>query len=148
MYNEYIIKENDTLSKIARDNNISLEELATANEWEDLQLEVGQKIIIPTSDNRPFSYYIVQTDDTLYSVADAYGMDVNDLAALNKRKPDQALFANERLLIPNEGYNFYITKEQDTIKNILKQAKQSYEALEKLNETIYVLPEQLIIYKD
>lgn len=148
MFNEYIIKENDTLSKIARENNISLEELATANEWEDLQLEVGQKILIPRAGDRPFIYYTIENGDTLYSIADAYGMDANVLAKLNRLDINQTLFAGGRIIIPKEGYNVYITEEKDTIKDILKKTGKSFEELSNLNQTIYILPEQLLFYKD
>lgn len=148
MFNEYIIKENDTLAKIARENNISLEELATANEWEDLELEVGQKIIIPLASDRPFLYYTIENGDTLYSIADAYGIDATVLAKLNRLDPSQTLFAGGRIIIPKEGYNVYITEENDTIKDILRKTGKSFEELAQFNQTIYLLPEQLLFYKD
>ncbi len=148
MYNEYIIKENDTLAKIARDNNVSLEELASANEWEDLGLVVGQKIIIPTTGDRPFGYYTIEDGDTLYSIADAYGIDVNDLAKLNKIDINQTLFTGGRIIIPKEGYNFYITEENDTMKEILRKTGKSADEILKMNQTLYLSPKQLIVYKD
>lgn len=148
MYNEYIIKENDTLSKIARDNNVSLEELASANDWEDLGLKVGQKIIIPTINDRPFIYYTVEKGDTLYSIADAYGLDVKDLARLNKMDLNQTLFADSRIIIPKEGYNFYITEEKDTIKDLARKTGKTIEELSRQNQTIFLVPEQLVVYKD
>ncbi len=148
MYNEYIIKENDTLAKIARDNNVSLEELASANEWEDLGLVVGQKIIIPTTSDRPFVYYTIEEGDTLYSIADAYGIDVNDLAKLNKIDLNQTLFTGGRIIIPKEGYNFYITEENDTMKEILRKTGKSADEILKMNQTLYLSPKQLIVYKD
>lgn len=148
MYNEYIIKENDTLSKIARDNNVSLEELASANDWEDLGLKVGQKIIIPTINDRPFIYYTVEKGDTLYSIADAYGLDAKDLARLNKMDLNQTLFSGSRIIIPKEGFNFYITEEKDTIKDLVRKTGKTIEELSRQNQTIFLVPEQLIVYKD
>lgn len=148
MYNEYIIKENDTLSKIARDNNVSLDELASANEWEDLQLEVGQKIIIPLTGDRPFTYYTIEKGDTLYSIADAYGLDVNTLSKLNRLSEDQTLFEGGRIIVPKEGYNFYITGENDSIKEVIRKTGKSIEELLQMNQTIFLSPEQVLFYKD
>lgn len=148
MYNEYIIKENDTLSKIANEKNISLDELINANDWQNLELEVGQKIIIPTDTDKPYSYYMIEDNDSLYSIADAYGLDVVDLAKLNKLDKDQNLFTGSRIIIPKEGYDFYITKETDTIKDILKKTGKSLEELSDINQTIYLVPNQVLFYKD
>ena len=37
MFNEYIVKEDDTLSKIAESNNISVDELINANTMEQVE---------------------------------------------------------------------------------------------------------------
>lgn len=148
MYNEYIIKDKDTLSSIARDNNISLEELADAIDWEDLELEVGQKILVPLASDRPLTYYTIEQGDTLYSIADAYGLDVKDLAKLNKMDVNQTLFVGGRIVVPKEGYNFYVTEDKDTVKEILRKTGKNCEEIIRDNQTLLVQPGQLIIYKD
>lgn len=148
MYNEYIIKDKDTLSSIARENNISLEELANAIDWEDLELEVGQKILVPLASDRPLTYYTIEPGDTLYSIADAYGLDVKDLAKLNGIDVNQTLFVGGRIAIPKEGYNFYVTEDKDTVKEVLRKTGKTCEEIIRDNQNLLLQPGQLIIYKD
>ncbi len=44
--------------------------------------------------------YIVQPGDTLYAIADRYGVNVNDLAAINGLSTDPAIYAGQALAVP------------------------------------------------
>jgi len=50
-------------------------------------------------------------------------------------------------MVPNSSYNIYITKNGDTIKTILTNTNLPFEEINNQNEKIYLVPDQLIIYK-
>jgi len=50
---EYTVQENDTLSKIAYDNGITVEELMQANGLTETTIFLGQKLIIPGPEEAP-----------------------------------------------------------------------------------------------
>lgn len=147
MYNEYVVQSNDSLSKIADEFGISLEELLSANGWQDLTLKDGQKIIIPSSVDMPFVYYTVEKGDNLYQIAGAYGIDANTLALLNKISPNQTLFVGDKIMIPKEGYGVYITNDTDSIQKVLKNTGKTFEEIHKLNPSISISPNQVILYQ-
>ncbi len=148
MFNEYIVKEDDTLSKIAESNNISVDELINANTMEQVELKQGQKLIIPVSENQPFFYYTIEEGDNLSKIADAYGIDRSKLAKLNGLDDNTILFVGNRLVIPKEGIDFYITKENDTIEQVLSVLNKTYDDISKKNKVIYLVPNQLILYDE
>lgn len=147
MYNEYVVQSNDSLSKIADEFGISLEELLSANGWQDLTLKDGQKIMIPSSVDMPFVYYTVEKGDNLYQIAGAYGIDANTLALLNKISPNQTLFVGDKIMIPKEGYGVYITNDTDSIQKVLKNTGKTFEEIHKLNPSISISPNQVILYQ-
>ena len=50
--------------------------------------------------------------------------------------------------IPKKGVQYYITKENDTLKEVSKIFGLKEMDIVKQNETIYLLPEQMIFYKE
>ena len=67
----YIVKQNDTLSKIANMYNTTYQKLADYNNIKNPDLIfVGQKIMIPSNCNK--ITYIVKSGDTLSSIANDY----------------------------------------------------------------------------
>jgi peptidoglycan endopeptidase LytF len=51
--NEYIVKNGDTLGEIAEIYGLSSEDLKTANDLKNTKLQIGQKLLIPTSNPEP-----------------------------------------------------------------------------------------------
>ena len=81
-YEIYIVKKGDSLWKIAKDNNINLNDLIKVNGLDNLTLNVNQELIIPKNENNK-DYYIVQSGDTLWSIAKKLNIDVNELKSIN-----------------------------------------------------------------
>ena len=52
------------------------------------------------------------------------------------------------LIIPKKGIQYYITKEDDTLNVVSKVFGVSENDLVKQNKTIYLLPGQMIFYKE
>ena len=49
-------------------------------------------------------------------------------------------------MIPNVSNQYYLTKNNDTIGDIINKLGIPFEKISQMNETIYVLPDQMIFY--
>ena len=58
------------------------------------------------------------------------------------------IYPNQRLIIPKSGYSFYITKDGDTLEIVRDKFNKNMNDILKYNETIYLLPGQLMINKN
>ena len=104
--NYYTIKQGDTLYKIARFFNISLDDLIEANPGIDpMNLMVGQVICIPLA--RPpvacppgSMVYIVKAGDTFYSIAHRFNITVEALMMANPGVNPNALLIGQQICIP------------------------------------------------
>ena len=52
------------------------------------------------------------------------------------------------MIIPKKGVQYYITKEDDTLRLVAGIFKTSEENVVNLNKSIYLLPGQLIFYRE
>ena len=92
----YEVKKGDTLYSIARENNISVNELKRINNLTTTNLSIGQQLIIPTSN---YIEYTIQRGDTLYSIAGRYRTTPQIIRELNRLDSD-LLRINQVLLLP------------------------------------------------
>lgn len=76
----YIVAKGDSLWEISKKYNIPVKELIEINQLDNLTLQIGQELIIPSSEK---DIYIVQKGDTLWSVAKKNGLSVEELKKLN-----------------------------------------------------------------
>ena len=76
----YIVAKGDSLWGISKKYNIPINELIEINQLDNLTLQIGQELIIPSSEK---DIYIVQKGDTLWSVAKKNGLSVEELKKLN-----------------------------------------------------------------
>ena len=104
----YVVQPGDTLSLIAQQFGVNLNDLIDANpEIEDPNLIFpGQVILIPVEDELPpppsgGSVYIVQQGDTLFGIAQQFGADLDELIATNPQITDpDIIFAGQFIVIP------------------------------------------------
>lgn len=86
---KYIVKSGDSLSKIAKSLNVSLEELKSLNPMKDYnKIQIGQSLTIPTqqkkvSEEERFDSYEVKRGDTFSKIARANNLTVDELKSLN-----------------------------------------------------------------
>ncbi|MFC5465679.1 LysM peptidoglycan-binding domain-containing protein [Lederbergia graminis] len=89
----YTVKSGDSLSKIAKQYNISVESLKEINDLTSNTIYVGQEIELP------FLTYKVERGDTLYRIADKFGTSVTEIKTLNNLKSN-LLKIGQQLKIP------------------------------------------------
>ncbi len=145
----YIVKEGDNIATIAKKYNISIVDLINQNNLENVYyLEPGLELIIP-EERAPlgFTYYTVKKGDNLYEIAKHYNISVKDLSELNGLEIGEYIYPEQRILVPEEGVEIYITKEKDTIQTIIDKLGTNREEIFVYNPKIYLLPEQLIAYR-
>ena len=83
----------------------------------------------------------------MYALAKKYNIDINDLLSLNGLNKDDYIYPNQEILVPMSDYKIYITKDKDTIDGILENLDITMENIVNKNDKLYLLPDQLIIYK-
>ena len=97
--------------------------------------------------NTYFTYYTIEKGNNLYEIAKKYNINPKLLAAINGIKDDEYIYPNQELLIPKSGYSYYITAEGDTLRGVASAFKTTPENMLNYNRTIYLLPEQILVYK-
>ena len=145
MYRIYEIMPGDNIDSVANMFNTTKEELMSINS--DLS---GRYIIVPNnniSNSDIFDMYIVKSGDNLYTIAKDYNISVDDLALINGVDKNDYIYPNQQMMIPNKDTKIYITKENDTIDTLVNNFNTDYNDLIKKKKKIYLLPDQLIIFK-
>lgn len=149
MYDKYLIKEGETLEDIASRFNTSVDMILNINDMYSREyLREGEEIIVPKNQESYFTYYTVNQGDSLYQIARKYNINPSLLALLNGLNMEDYIYPNQRLIIPKSGYSFYITKDGDTLEIVKDKFNKNWEDILKYNETIYLLPGQLMINKN
>lgn len=149
MYDKYLIKEGETLEDIASKFNTSVDMILNINDiYSREYLRAGEEIIVPKNQESYFTYYTVNQGDTLYQIARKYNINPSLLALLNGLNMVDYIYPNQRLIIPKSGYSFYITKDGDTLEIVREKFNKNLGEILKYNETIYLLPGQLMINKN
>lgn len=144
----YIVKRGDTLEDISNLYNIPRAEIIRINNLSaPYTLIEGQTLNVPTGMFNIFNYYTVKQNDTLYQIAQKNNIDIDTLAAINGLENKDYIYTNQMLLIPKPNLSVYITKETDTMASVADHFKTSQESITYSNKNIYLLPEQLIVYR-
>lgn len=147
MYQIYQIMEGDTIEKISSKLGISPMKLREINGLsENMNLRVGNYLIIPVTNQSGFQTYVVKKGDSLYSIAQDYGMDFNTLALLNGLKEGEYIYPNQELMVPINNEKIYVVKQNDTIISILNKTGITLDELMRKNENIYLMEDQVIKY--
>ncbi len=102
----YIIREGDTLYKIAISYSTTVEAILAANvNLNPYNLNIGQIICIPLPNEdypscRTTNYYIAQEGDTFYSISRRFGVDVDELTNANMGVRPENIFTGIILCVP------------------------------------------------
>jgi len=147
MYRIYEIKNGDTLESIASRLGISAEVLANLNGLNVNTSLIPNSFIVIPSGNSLFDRYLSEKGDNVYEIARKYGINPKELLKLNGLNENDIIYAGEELLVPKENTGFYVTENEDTIEKITNALNIPFEEIMRTNRTIYLLPDQLIVYK-
>ena len=148
MYKIYTIKKGDTLSSLANKFNTTVDNLKNINGYEYIEpLIENNKIIVPNNKNELFKLYKIKSGDTMFSIANMTNSDLGDLLNLNGLKEGEYIYPGEEILIPAPDTKFLITKDGDTVTSVAEKLGTNELELRLQNDSIYLRPEQLLIYK-
>lgn len=146
MYKVYIVEEGDTLDSIANKFKTTKEILNTIN-GNIVYLESGMSIIVPNTTDIPFDVYKVKKGDSIYSIARDYGVDYKDLLSINGLKEGEYIYPEQEILIPKRNIGIYNVTNVDTLNEIANKLNVDMNDLINQNASIYLLPNQIILYK-
>ena len=148
MYKIYQVEFGDTLDKIANKTNTTIEDIKNINGFNgDEDLVVGSLIIVPRMENMVFQTYIVKQGDSIYSISKSFNVDPDTILLLNGLNKTDYIYPNQELTIPSNDMIVYVTKQGDTIDFITNNLGIDANTLNRENERIYVLEDQLIVHK-
>ena len=156
--NVYVVKNGDSLYSIANKFGVSVESLKSINGITGNLINVGQRLVIPSdAEVNPGDYvvYTVKRNDSLWNIANSYGVSVNDIVDYNNLGTT-VLQIGQQLLIPNLNNSFidsgviYVVKNGDSLWSIGKKYNVSVNDLKSannLNSNMLSIGQQLIIPK-
>lgn len=146
MYKIYKVSQGDTIESIAKRFNTTVNKLKEINGKE--YIVMGELLIVPnTMDNNIFEVYKVEKGDNLYSIAGKYNISVKDLLSINGLDKDNYIYPGQEILVPKDNIEFIITKKDDTIRSACDRLGLNSDELLSFNETILLMPDQLLIYR-
>lgn len=93
----YIVTKGDTLYNIAKKYQTTWQELMRMNNMTSTLLRIGKQLIVPGNNNKPLKYY-VEENDTLYSIANKFKMDIEKIKELNNLNTNDIILG-EMLII-------------------------------------------------
>ena len=140
--NYYIVQSGDSLWSISKKFGISVDKLKDINNLNSNLLSIGQKLLVKdtSSSDDVGVYYTVKAGDTLYGIANEYGLSVDELKTINNLKNNN-LSVGQKLLISGTGevigdgadYDTYIVKSGDNLYAIARKYGISVDKLKDFN---------------
>lgn len=149
MYEIYVVKDGDTLDSIAKEYGVMSLELKRINGIiNDSLIIPGTQIIVPVEKKKPYQYYTAKKGDTMKQIAMDNDVDYSLLLQLNGLDDGDYIYPNQTIIIPKKGISLYMTKNDDTLEFVLNKLNISIEELLGENENIFLLPEQILTFRE
>ena len=131
----YIVQKGDSLWSIANKFNITVSELKNLNNLTNNLLSIGQVLKIKDSSNNGKTTYTVQKGDSLWVIANKYGITTEELKSYNNLKSN-LLSIGQLLKIPQgktSTENIYTVKKGDSLWTIANRYNTTVEKIKVLN---------------
>ena len=125
MYKIYTIEYGDTLDSIANKFSTTKSFLERINS-SLTNIYPGFEIIVPISSNSPFETYIVKKGDNIYEISKEYGTNYKEILLLNGLEENDYIYPNQELIVLKKDYDMDLVKQ---------------------NASLYLIPNQVVIYK-
>ena len=122
---------------IARVNDLTVDELKKLNNLNSNMLSIGQKLNLGSNKNNSNAIiYTVKPGDTLYSIANKYGVSVGSLKEANSLS-NNIISVNQTLNIPtNKNYDIYTVIGGDTLYSIANKFGTTVDKLKNINNIV------------
>lgn len=142
--NYYIVQSGDSLWSISKKYDISVDKLKEINNLDSNLLKIGQKLLVKdtSSSDDVGVYYTVKYGDTLYGIAKAYGLSVDELKNMNGLKNNN-LSVGQKLLVSGTGevnsgteYDTYVVKSGDNLYAIARRYGITVDKLKEINNLL------------
>ena len=146
-YIVYTIKKGDNLFSIAKNYDISLEELINFNNQGTTLLKIGDELLIPKKNNNLDITYVVKPGDTLYNIAKRFNTTVDILKEKNNLNSN-LLKISDTIIIPGtKNYKTYVVKTNDTLLNLANTFNTTIDRLKQINnlETEDIVVGQILL---
>ena len=150
MYTIYQVQNGDTLASVASKFGISVNNLSSLNGiMVSSLLNPGDYIVVPKvqSENPYFREYTVKKGDNIYEIARVNNISPSQLLRLNGLNDTDIIYPDQKIMLPRNGVSFYITEADDTLNDVTKGLNVSANELARQNGTIYLMNDQLLVYK-
>ena len=147
----YTVEHGDNLFRISQKFSVAVDSLVRWNHLASTVINAGivLKLYPPGTVKEEFLYHKVRRGETLYAIADMYGVSVGEIRQLNGLK-NGLIRIGKKLKIPVVGSRVdrtaplaktYIVKKGDTLFSISRILDVSVEDLKKWNRLGAILPE-------
>lgn len=131
----YIVQKGDSLWSIANKFNMTVSELKNLNNLTNNLLSIGQVLKIKDSSSNGETTYTVQKGDSLWVIANKYGITTEELKSYNNLTSN-LLSIGQVLKIPQEKTsteNIYTVKKGDSLWTIANRYNTTVEKIKVLN---------------
>ncbi len=134
----YVVEQGDSLWSIANRYGTTVATLMQLNNLTTDVLQIGQILLLPTGTGTSTSTYIVQRGDSLWSIAQANGVSVNDLINANNLTTN-VLQIGQVLQIPagnqseSQGVTTYTVQQGDSLWSIANRFNTTVADLRRAN---------------
>lgn len=134
--NTYTVASGDSLWSIAKKFGVTVQELKDINNLTSNLLNIGQVLVIPQEEEEILgNTYTVKSGDSLYAIANRYGITVQELKDANNLTSN-LLNIGQTLIIPQQNItsdNTYTVKSGDSLYKIATQYNTTVDNLKSLN---------------
>lgn len=104
MTTTYTVQKGDTLTRIARSHDTTVDALAKLNALKDPdKIRVGQQLQVPDRFEAPTAEYVVKSGDTLSAVAREHKTTVGKLQELNNITDPDRIRVGQKLRVPTDA---------------------------------------------
>ena len=149
MYEIYKVQTGDTLDSIANKYCTTQALLLQINGLPDSYTPLpNSEIIVPLNQNSTYKYYTVKKGDNMYRIAEENNVNYELLLQINGLEKDDYIYPNQTILLPQNGLSLYLTKQGDTLSEILENFNTTYQEIKEKNPNIYLASEQIIVFKE
>ena len=94
----YTVRPGNTLYAIAQFFGTTVKELAQANGLiPPYTIYPGQELVIPVEEITSPRYYVVRPGDTVITIADRYGLELEDILSLNRLENPNIIYPGQIL---------------------------------------------------